>query len=418
MPVDAVIPRHILPLIEEALTGFRVVVVNGPRQSGKSTILELLQRQGGDLVTLDDRASLRTARTDPGGFVTERTHPFFIDEVQRGGEPLVLAIKADVDRHPHSPGRFVLAGSSRFLTVPTISESLAGRVRIIDLWPLSQGELGGGPDRLVDRLFGSPVDLRGLSTTALSRADTAERLVAGGFPGAYSLPPRLRRAWFEDYLRTLVDRDLIEYRRPHRRVDLARLVNLVVGRTAQELVPSALSRDLGLAADTVNDYLGLLETIYLHHRLPAWSSGVTGRVVHRPKAYAVDTGVAAFVLNADVDAIRRPESPMMGALLETMVVGEFARQRTWAETSVRLFHYRDASRREVDIIIEATDGRIAAIEVKAAQDVDETDFRHVVTLRDRLGDRFVNGVVIHLGDRPRSFGDRLTALPLSALWLT
>jgi uncharacterized protein len=411
------IQRRIGSLLEEYLGGFRVVIVNGPRQSGKSTLLGQLQNSiGGTLVTLDDRVALRAARTDPRGFVTQHIHPLLVDEVQRGGEPLVLAIKADADRNPLDYGRFVLAGSSRFLTVPHLSESLAGRAGILDVWPMSQGELFGGNDRLLDLLFASTEALRRLDPPTIVRAAVAEKIVQGGFPAVRNMTPRLRTAWFDSYLRTLIDRDLTEYRRPSRTVDVMRLTQLVLGRTAQEINAAKIANDLGITADTVRDYLALTETIYLHHQLPAWTGGHTGRVVKRPKLHAVDTGLAAHVLNQSANSIAVPTSVIMGALFETFVVNELAKQRTWCETPVRLYHYRDGTGREVDLVLESRDGSIVCVEVKAAHDVDEGDFRHLVALRDRLGDRFINGVVIHLGERPRSFGDRLTSLPASALW--
>lgn len=412
------LPRHLLPVALEDASGFRVVVINGPRQAGKSTLLQLLHDQvGGDLVTLDDRDALRAARTDPTGFVTERAHPLLIDEIQRGGNALVVAVKADVDRHPREPGRFFLTGSSRFLTVPSISESLTGRVRILDLWPLSQGELEGRRERLIDGLYRPGHELRTIEGAALSRAQVFERVVLGGFPTAHDLrSARLRAAWFGDYVRTLLQRDLAELRRPGRLVDLPRLVQLVLARTGQELVMSSMANALRLSVDTVKEYLGLLETLYLFHSVAGWSGSSGGRAIRRPKIHAVDTGLAAALLNTSVDDLRRPESALAGPLLETFVAGELARQLSWNETPVRLFHWRDRDGREVDLIAESSDGRVAAIEVKAARDVDEHDFRHLVTLRDRLGDRFVNGVVLHLGERPLAFGDRLTALPISALW--
>ena len=227
---------------------------------------------------------------------------------------------------------------------------------------------------------------------------------------------RLRTAWFENYLRTLIDRDLVEFRQPRRSVEVATLVQMVLARTSNELVVASLANDLGITADTVKDYLALTETIYLHQTLPAWSSGHAGRVVKRPKVHAIDTGLAAHALNADVDGLRPPESQQLGPLLETFVANELTRQRSWSEIGPRLFHYRDTAHREVDLIAEGRDGRIAAVEVNAARDVDETDFRHLAFLRDRLGDRFVNGVLIHLGVAPNVFGDRLTSLPVAALW--
>jgi uncharacterized protein len=416
--VDSLYVRRARDLVEEALTGFRVVIVNGPRQSGKSTLVRMVhERIGGDATTLDDRGSLKAARTDPAGFLSTRRHPFSIDEVQRGGDPLVLAIKADVDRHGQTPGRFLLAGSSRFLTVPNLTESLAGRARIVELWPLSQGELGGGDDRLIDRLFEPTRSIRSIETVAVSRSDVADRIVRGGFPAIHQLEQsQLRRAWFEEYLRGIIDRDLVELRRPHRTLDLGRVVRLVLARTAQEIIPTKIGSDLGVTGDTIRDYVALLETVYVHHSLPAWSSSATGRAVKRPKLHAVDTGVAAFVLNASVDLLAHPEQPLLGPLFETFVVNEIAKQKTWTDLDVRLYHYRDSSQREVDLVIETGDGRIVGVEMKAAVDVDDHDFRHLRMLRDRLGDRFINGVVVHLGDRPSAFGDRLTALPVSSLW--
>lgn len=397
-----------------------MIVLNGPRQAGKSTLLELMhQRMGGSLTTLDSRDALRSARTDPTGFVVDRPAPVFIDEVQRGGDPLVLAIKAAVDSHPMDHGRFVLAGSSRFLSVPTITESLAGRVRIVDVWPFSQGEIDGTGDRFIDLLFGETPELRALRPAALERPELFERVARGGFPVATSLSnPRLRRDFFVDYVATLTQRDLVELRRPRSVVDVARLVQAVLARTGQELVPATLARDLGLTHDTIRDYLGLLETIYLHHLLPAWSTNLSSRAVRRPKVHAVDSGLAAALLGVGAEALRRPDHPLAGPLLESFVAGELRRQLTWSETLARIYHYREQGGREIDIILESADGSVSAVEVKAARDVDEHDFRHLATLRDRLGERFVNGVVLHIGTHPYSFGDRLTALPVSALWTT
>lgn len=412
-------PRRAAGLVEEALSAFRVVVVNGPRQAGKSTLLEL---QAGPamarVVTLDDRPILRLARTDPAGFVQDFSKPLFIDEVQRGGDPLVLAIKAWVDRHSGERGQFLLAGSSRFLTVPTLSESLAGRVRIVDLFPFSQGELDAAPDGFVDGIFGDASRLRELNPPPLRRAQVMERIVTGGFPPVQDLTTRLRSAWFADYTRTLVQRDLAELRRVRQVVEIPRLIRLLAGLSGSELNVAFLARSLDLAPDTVRSYLALLETIYVHHALPAWSAGFANRAKRRPKVHFVDAGLAAAVLGLGVERLSVPTESRAGPLLETFVVGELARQRTWSETPVELFHFRDRQQREIDVVLESADGRVAAVEVKAAIDVDDHDTRWLRWFRDRLGDRFVHGVVLHLGDRPLPLGDRLTALPVSALWWT
>jgi uncharacterized protein len=410
------IPRRAAELVTAAMAGFRVLVVNGPRQSGKSTLLRQMNASlDGTLVTLDDRTALKTARTDPGGFVTGYPYPLMIDEVQRGGDALVLAVKALVDRNDQ-PGQIVLAGSSRFLTVPTLSESLAGRARIIDLWPLSQGELTGGADALVDRLFGPTADVRQLRGEHLARAAAMERIVVGGFPGVHRLQPSLRRDWFDDYRRTLVQRDLSEIRKLRQIAEVPRLIRLMAAHTASEVNVSKLSTSLGLAAGTAHEYLSLLEVIYVHHLLPGWAPGFASRAKRKPKLHFVDSGLAADTLGVSIDRLAQPTCAEAGPLLETFVAGELARQRTWSTVRPDLFHFRDREQREVDIVAEAPDGRVVAIEVKAAVDVDDHDTRWLRYLRDKLGDRFVNGVVLHLGERPQPLGDRLTALPLSTLW--
>lgn len=413
-------PRRAASLLAEARETFRVVVVNGPRQSGKSTLLNLTAKPAGaEVVTLDDRAVLRLARTDPAGLVHDYPKPLFVDEVQRGGDPLVLAIKAWVDRHARQRGQFILAGSSRFLTVPTLSESLAGRVRIVDLFPFSQGEIEGTSDGFVDLVFNDPDGLRDVRPPALRRVEAMERVVRGGFPPVQQLESaRSRAAWFADYQRTLVQRDLAELRRVRQAVEVPRLIRLLAGLSGSELNMSLLARGLDLTGDTIRSYLALLETIYVHHTLPAWSAGFVSRAKRRPKIHFIDSGLAAAALGMNVERLSVPTEPRAGPLLESFVVGELARQRTWAETPVDLFHFRDREQREVDVVLESADGRVVGVEVKAAIDIDEADTRWLRWLRDHLGQRFVHGVVLHLGDRPLPFGDRITGLPLAALWRT
>lgn len=418
--VQELLGRHAEALVEEALGGFRVVIVNGPRQSGKSTLLQLFaDRHGGTLLTLDDRDVLRVARTDPRGLVEGYARPLLIDEVQRGGDSLVLAIKAAVDRSPRDLGAFVLAGSSRFLTVPGLSESLAGRARIVDMWPLTQGELAGTSSNFIDLAFRATSDLRATSAPGLSRADVMTRVALGGFPAVHALPTaRLRSAWLEDYRRTLISRDLTQLSAIRQVDDLPRLIQLIAARTAQELNVSTIANDSGINAETLRSYLALLETIYLHHRLPAWSTNFTARAKKHPKIHLVDTGLAADVLGLSAERLAIPTTTQTGHLFESFAVNEILRQQSWADERVHLAHFRDTDKREVDLILESADGRIVAVEMKAARDVDETDFRWITYLRDRLGDRFVNGIVIHLGERPLPFGDRLTALPVSTIWAT
>jgi predicted AAA+ superfamily ATPase len=419
------LPRNAAALVRSAMSWSRVVVLNGPRQSGKSTVLTQLSRDvGATVVTLDDRTVHRAARADPEGFLAGLGRPLFIDEVQRGGDGLVLAIKAMVDRDP-SPGQVVVAGSSRFLTIPTLSESLAGRAHFVDLWPLTQGELAGAPgaqvapgDGFVDGAFGAPADLRALCPPALNRRDYAERVVRGGFPGLATVPPEAWRDWFDDYVATIVQREVRELANLGRLSALGPMVALLGARTAQELNVADLARDVGLPAETTRAYLALLEQVYVPLLVPAWSRNLVSKQVRRPKLHVVDAGLAAHLQGVGVDVLANPIHAGLGSLLESFVVGEVVRQIPWSSTRPTLSHLRERGGLEVDLVLEARDGRVVAIEVKAAVGVDERDARWLRSLRDRLGPTFVHGIVLHAGTGPRPLGDRLTAMPISALWST
>ncbi len=411
------IARRAVGLAERRLKAARVLVINGPRQVGKTSVLGVLHRTlGGTYVSLDRTADLRSARTDPTGFVTGFDEPLFIDEVQRGGDPLVLAVKAEVDRQP-TRGRFVLAGSTRFLTEPRLSESLAGRVRFVDMWPLSQGEIDASPDRFIDVLLQDAGQLRLVAHPPLSRREIFERVCRGGFPEAVLADTLTdRREFLADYVRTVTMKDVRELADLQHKQSLRSIVGLIAARTARELNAADIGREIGIPAATLRRYLPLLETIYLHHLVPAWSRNLTSKVVHRPKVHIVDSGLAAYLLGTDADGLARPTAVHSGQLLESFVAGELARQLTWSDQEAALFHWRDRSGVEVDLLLETPDGRVAGVEVKAAIDVREEDFAGLRSLQRHLGKSFVAGVVLHCGDRPRSFGPNLMSLPMSSLW--
>lgn len=373
-------------------------------------------RLGGAFVTLDDADQRAAARDDPGGYLQAMPRPLFVDEVQRGGNEFVLAIKVAVDREQRR-GAFVLSGSTRFLTVPTLSESLAGRAALIELWPFSVAERVGAPSMFLDRVFGEPGSLLHDPAAPLTRHEYLRVVRIGGFPEVVSLrSARSRAIWFSSYLTTVTQREVLDIARIRHVELLPRLFRLLAALTAQELNVTALARDLGLDDVTVRGYLPVLETVFLLHRLPAWSRNLTARVKRRPKVHLTDTGLAAWLLEQSADTLARPGNPAAGALLETFVVNELAKLRATSELEVGMFHFQDRDGREVDCVLETPAGRVVGIEVKAAATVRGDDFRHLATLRDRIGPEFVAGIVFFTGERPLPFGDRLFALPISALW--
>lgn len=409
------LPRHLAATVREGLGAFRVVVLTGARQAGKSTLARRLCRaQRGTYRTLDDPEMLAAARSDPRGILAGAP-PVTIDEVQRGGDPLIRAIKSQVDARPR-PGAFLLTGSTRFLTVPSLSESLAGRAEILELWPFSQGELRRVRDGLAERLLGPADQVRALKPAALDRAAAAELVCRGGYPEAQRLAPRLRGRWFASYVKTVTERDVLEVSKLRRTHDLARLLQLLAGRTAQEVNLQAISPVLGMPRSTLVDYVAALRTLHLWYEIPAWSRNVSSKVVRHPKGHLTDVGLCAWLLGTGPEALADPACPWMGPLLESLVAGELARQRTWSTVDHQLHHYRDRAGPEVDLVLEARDGRLAGVEVKSSLSVSQADFAALRLLRDRTGAVFRHGVVLYLGREVLAFGERLTALPLAALW--
>lgn len=392
----------------------RVTVVTGPRQSGKTTLVSRLA-ESGTVRSLDDPGVLDAAVADPAGFVVARDRPLVIDEVQRGGEPLVRAIKAAVDRDA-SPGQFVLTGSSNFLTVPTISESLAGRAGFVEVWPFTQGELANVSDRFVDAAFAHPDELARFEPSALARRDLLERLCAGGFPEVHRLPPAQRSDWFRDYVRTTIERDVVELSGIRKVAEMRQLLRLFAARTGCELLMRSVIDDSSLERQAVYDHRAWLETIHLVATLPAWSRNLTRRVKRRPKVFITDPGLAAWLLGKTPSALEDPTDPATGQLVETFVFAELRRQLTWAATDAQLFHWQDRAGAEVDLVLEAGDGRVVGLEVKAGLTPRREWFRWLAQMRDVLSDRFVVGVALYAGDQVLPFGDRLLAVPISALW--
>lgn len=411
------VERNVISLVLQEIAAFRVVIINGPRQSGKSTLLRQIHaRLGGTVRDLDGEELLQAARTDPTAFVTVGDRHLFIDEVQLAGDALVRAIKRRVD-DPSNATTFVLAGSSNFLTVPVLAESLAGRAIITEVWPFSQGERAGRTERFLDVLTTRPDGLVDLDGAPLTREDYFRRIVDGGFPEPLGLAPgRLRTAWFRSYVQTITQRDIRDFTRVRQIDELPRMLRYLAGCTATELVKARLAESIGMDRNTVRNYLPLLETVFLSRELPAWSRNPLGKVTRHTKVFVCDTGLVASLHGVTADALAQPIAPMRGQLVETFVHNELVKQRTWSDSEVNLYHWRDRGGAEVDLVVETVDGRVFGIECKSALSVTADDFRWLRMLQSKLGDQFGHGVVFYLGQTPLSFGPQLSALPLSALW--
>lgn len=339
-----------------------------------------------------------------------------IHAYDRGGSTCIGGFdEGSVDADP-TPGRFLLTGSARVLGLRSLPDTLVGRMETIELWPFAQGEIDGAPDGFIDAVFAQGDQLRHNST--VSRAEYADRLVRGGFPEAVARTnDRRRRSFFNSYVGDLIARDVQQLSEIERTTEMRALVQMLAARSGQLLSIATLSNKLGLGATTVKKYVALLEEVFLVKRIPAWSRNISNRATTAPKLAFVDSGIAAHQVGADARSILRPTG-QFGPLLEGFVLMELARQLTWCEEEVELFHYRTRDQVEVDAVLENRRGDVVGIEVKAASTVGPDDFRGLRHLAQRVGDDFRAGIVMHAGQQTLPFGPKMLALPVSALWLT
>lgn len=389
-------------------------------QTGKSTLVEdLLGLPAPARFTLDDPGVRRFATDDPTGFLDALPRPASIDEFQRAGPDLLLAVKRVADRD-RSRGQLLLTGSASYLARRGVTETLAGRAGRTVLWPLSAGERRERRETFVDHLF-DPGAWPPPAEQAVSRAELVEWIVEGGYPEVVSerLTARQRGRWFDSYVADVVSREALRGVADVRgERELRRVLRLLAARTAQELVVSDLARSAELDRTTTASYLALLDALFLVVQLPAFATSATTRAKRRPKVVITDSGLASHLTGAGT-ATFGPSggARLAGALFETTVVTEIAKQAGWSERLVDLSHFRDRNGPEVDLVVEdRRTGQLAGVEVKLGASPAASDARHLALLRDALGPRFAVGIVVYTGEHTLPLGERLWAVPVSALW--
>jgi predicted AAA+ superfamily ATPase len=407
--------RLVHPRLVEALANARVVYLGGARQTGKSTLAKAIaaREHPAGYVSLDDPASRAFAESDPRGFLDDLGTPLVVDEVQLVPD-LIPSIKIAVDSD-NTRGQYLLTGSANVLTSPKISESLAGRMQIVNLWPFAEAEITASEGRFVDRLLAGdlprPAPARGL------RPSLVQRVLRGGFPEATELEDdRARANWFRSYIRTVTERDVRELANVLRLTEVPDLIALLAARAGQLLNVASISNALGLDARTVRRYVSLLQTMFLIHRIPAYiPRNFAKRLIKAPKLYLLDSGLAAEGLGIDAERLRsHPE--VFGTLCENFVATELLKHLSWSEEDPRLYHWRTAGGVEVDFVLETRDGRVVGIEVKAGSAAGRGDFSGLKALREAVGENFVAGLVLYTGEQTLPFGKDMWLVPFSALW--
>lgn len=420
--IDDYLPRHLTPELQEALATARVVNLVGPRQVGKTTLVRDLFKQG-RFVTLDDAAILAAMEADPEGQLASLAEeqpdaPVIIDEAQRSPK-LALAIKSIVDRNRRK-GQFILTGSSNVFTTVEVADSLAGRMQTLKLWPLTIAEVNRVPaSRLIDWAMQSNPKLSQISDPAQpGRKDYIDLILRGGYPEIRALNLRSRQRQYRDYIDAVVDRDVADVMQVRKPDALRFLIDQMAARTAQEINTSELAKLAKLKRETVDQYLDILMRLSLVTKLSAWMPGESKRDIKQPKFHFVDPGIASALRRLNDRSFDIGNSPeALGSLLESFVVGELQRALPIQDEDYRLYHWRSADRREIDILIDGGH-RLAAIEVKAAATVTADDFKHLKWFtKDGPGKgRSTIGIVFYLGQEKLTMGEGNFALPLSSLW--
>jgi len=357
--------------IQDALIDTRVVLIAGPRQAGKTTLARDIAAKDMPHFSLDDASVLSAAVNDPVGFVRglERV---VIDEIQRAPK-LLLAIKSEVDQNPQ-PGRFLLTGSANLMTIPTVADSLAGRMEVIKLLPLSRSEIAGVQSNFLDDAFAGKSPQ---AHTIVVGDDLIEAVLSGGYPEAISrLKWNRKQDWHHEYIDAIVQRDVREVAQIERFFIMPKLLNVLAQHSGQLVNYTSIGASLDLNHVTTAKYLNVLESLYLVQSVQPWFTNQLKRLTKSPKLHFLDAGLLSSLFS----------------------------------------HFRDHYKNEVDIVVENARGDVIGIEIKSSATVNEGDFTGLKKLQAACGDRFIHGYVLYDHAQSVPFAEKLSAAPLSCLW--
>ena len=410
------IRRNLIDKLLEALEDTPAILINGARQTGKSTLAQSVDEKGPirQYLTFDDPGILAAAKRDPNGFVAGLNNPVTLDEVQHIPE-IFPVIKAAIDRKRQA-GQFLLTGSANVLLLPKLSESLAGRMEILTLWPFSQGEMHGVRESFVDTLFSEKTVGWTGNAAALRREDLLAAALAGGYPLAVARMSSARRdAWFQSYVVTILQRDIRDLANLADVTAVPRLLSVVAARAGGLLNFADLSRTVALPQTTLKRYFALLEATFLVQLLRPWARNLGKRAIQTPKVYVNDSGLLAYLQGVTMARLKA-EPRLAGALLENFAVMELKKQATWSATQPELFFWRTASGQEVDIVLEDRAGRVVGVEIKASATLGSKDVSGLQALAEAAGKNWVRGVVLYAGTEVIPFAGNLHGVPFGRLW--
>ncbi|WP_300598602.1 ATP-binding protein [Niabella sp.] len=407
-------PRYMAGPVKEALEDTSVILINGARQTGKSTFCRQLMEQevfNGRFVTLDDATTLMAAQTDPTGFLLDLGEQVIIDEIQRAPE-LFLPIKKLVDEN-RKERRYILTGSADVMTLPKMADSLAGRIEVHKLWPLSQTELRQSTPVFLQTLLQPAGDYRNSKT---NWTDTVQAIKTGGYPEAVARATEMRRdRWFQAYLAAILQKDIRELSNIEGLTQLPNILHLLATRAGSTINFSDIARLAGIKNTTFQRYMALLEHIFLLIRLPAWTPNTEGQFVKSPKVLLNDTGLLCHLMGESAASLLSNRTTA-GLFFENFVTLEILKQLSWSNLSLKAYHFSMHSGAEVDLVLEDRKKQLYGVEIKSKASVNAADFNGLKKLAALAGKKFQKGIILYTGDQVVGFGDMFKAVPVGNLW--
>jgi predicted AAA+ superfamily ATPase len=409
--------RKIESTIIEMLQYFRVVAINGPRQSGKTTLQKKIAKDKKmEYYSFDVKDTFKIAKDDPNNFVEyiSKDKNASIDEVQMIPE-IISAIKIAVDE-ANRKGMFLITGSSDLFKNSRIKESLAGRMASFNLYPLSYTEINNKDINIIDKLFSDDFNRIEIDET-LSKEDFVNAVVNGGYPEVYNIPQKAKQAWFEFYIKSRITSDIatIENIDIEKVIHLETLLKLLASQVASLVNYNNIANTIGVADKTVKKYIKLLEALYIIELVPAYYNNRLKRLIKSPKVHFIDSGLASYLLDASVESLMLGKNEYLGNLVETFVYSELIKHASYSEERVKIYHYRDQKQKEVDFVIESHSGDIVAIEVKSGSNLKKEHFKGLVALANTIKNKSFKGIILYSGDKilPYKIDDyQLWAIPI------
>ncbi len=390
------IKRNITSIIYELLEDFRIVSINGPRQSGKTTLSqEIAKELNMDYYTFDNEATRLTAQHNPIPFIKQLSKtPSVIDEIQMVPE-VISALKISVDEKNQS-GMFLLTGSADLFKMSSIKESLAGRMVSVSLFPLSYFEINGCDKNVIDMLFDGKIKL--FDFKRLSYEQMIEQIVTGGFPSVQGKSARSQESWFESYIEARIEKDLSLVKKisQENKSEINKLLRILASITSNLLKYSSLSKHLNIKDMTVKSDIEILEALFLVKRVNPYFTNRGKRELKAPKIQFVDTGLVAHLVDVDAHTLITKEREMLGNLVENFIYAEFLKQTTYAKKSTKIYHYRDGNH-EVDLVVEQKNSKIIGIEIKSSATIKTEYTRGLIQLAKNAKENFLEGYIFYGG---------------------